>query len=77
MASTYGAIFGRSSDDRGVDVADFQPLCTHDGDGSSEQIDARRALPLRIGVGKMPADVARSRGAEDRIGHRVADRVGV
>ena len=31
----------------------------------------------RIGVGKMPADVAEPGGAEDGVGHRVAHDVGV
>ena len=42
-----------------------------------KQIEARRALPARIGVRKMKADVAQARGAENRVGHRVADDVGI
>jgi len=46
-------------------------------DRLTKQLDTRRAFPLRIGVGKMPADVAGAGGAQNRVGNGVTDRVGV
>ena len=48
-----------------------------DRGGPPQQVEARRTLPLRVGIGKMTADVAGRRGAEDGVGHRMADDVGV
>ena len=62
VTSTLPTSYPRSRDDRG---------------GALEQVEARRALPLRIGIGEVTADVAQSRGAENGIGDRVAGDVGV
>src|SRR5258707_207476 len=40
-----------------VDVADGETAFADDLHGTAQQVDARRALPLRIRVRKMPADV--------------------
>ena len=64
-------------DDGGVDVADREAFRVHHLDGPAQQVDARGALPLRIGVGEMAADVAGARGAEDRVGDGVAYRIGI
>ena len=42
----------------------------------AQQVDARRALPARIGVRKV-RPMSPARGAEDRVGDRVADHVGI
>ena len=77
MASMYGASFGRSAITVASTLPTSSPCSRTMVDRSTEQIDARRALPLRIGVGKMPADVAGPRGAENRVGDGVAHGVGV
>ena len=64
-------------DDDDVDVDDRIARVVHDGHRAPQQLDAVGVLPGRIGVGKVTADVARARGAEHRVGHRMADRVGV
>ncbi len=46
-------------------------------DRIAEQIGADGILPSRIGVRIVLADVARARGAEDRVGHRVTHDIGV
>ena len=43
----------------------------------AQQLHRVGVLPLRIGVGKQLADVARAGGAEDGVGERVRDGVGV
>ena len=67
----------RLEDDGHVDVADLEPAVVHQRDDATQQIEAVRVLPPRIGVGKMAADVAEAGGAENRVGQRVADDVGV
>ena len=44
---------------------------------SREEREAVGALPLRIGIGKVAADVAEAGGAENRVGGRVAGDVAV
>src|SRR5438034_6541070 len=67
----------RLEDDRHVDVPDLEAVFRRQRDGACEQIQARRVLPARIRVREVPPDVAQARGAEDRVGDRVADDVGV
>ena len=77
IARTWSADLGRLENDGDVDVADFVSALGDDRGGALEQVEARRAFPLWIGIGEMTADVAQSRGAEDGIGDRVAGDVGV
>ena len=45
--------------------------------GGGEQPHGIGALPLRVGVGKEPADVTRGGGTEQRISERVGHSIGV
>ena len=62
---------------RAVDVADHPTSVSEQSGRMAEQLQRIDAFPLRIGVGKMLADIAEAGGAEERIGDRVGDRVGV
>ena len=77
MAATCGASFGRSAMTTASTFDDDVSGRAHDRDGAFQQLDAVGALPLRIGVGKMLADVARGGRAENRVGHRVTQHVGI
>ena len=57
--------------------ASVQPAAADQLVRGAEQLHRVRVLPLRIAVGKELADVARAGGAEDRVGQRVRDRVGI
>ena len=77
MAGTCGSSFGRSAMTTASTFATAYPAARTICDGALEQRDAVRALPFRIGIGKMLADIARRGRAENRIGHRVAQHVGI
>ncbi len=77
IASRCGPIFGRSRMTTTSTFSTARPRRAHEGDDVRQQHDARRALPARVGVGIVLADVAGPGGAEDRVGHRVADDVGI
>jgi hypothetical protein len=42
-----------------------------------QKSQAGRVFPSRIGVGKMRADVAQSRGAQERVAERVRQRIAI
>ena len=68
---------GRLAQEGHVDVGDGAAARAHaPGRVGQEQVRGR-ALPARIGVGEMLADVAVADGAEQRIGERVQADVGV
>ena len=60
-----------------VDAGDAPAAAADDLDGAAEQVEPRRVLPLRIGIGKMLADVPGARRAEQRVGERVTEDVAV
>src|SRR5215468_9093809 len=68
---------GPLQNDGRVDVTDGETFGANDLDGASQQVDARGALPPRVRIGKVAADVARTRSTKDRVGDRVAHRVGI
>src|ERR1700685_2744435 len=59
----------------GVDMRNAQPGSVQQCSGMREEDQAGRALPLRIGVRKMLADIAESGRAQDCVAHRVAQHV--
>jgi len=65
------------TDNRTVDVTDHEPRFVHERDRVAQQHQRIDALPLRVRVGKVLANVAQTGGAQQRISHRVGDRVGV
>ena len=68
---------GRLGDHRRVNVADVVTLARSEVHCVPEQRAAVRAFPLRIGVGKVHAEVAERQRAENRIGNRMQQDVGV
>ena len=64
ISSTCGASFGRSRITVTSTFATRPARRRDDRDGAREQVEARRVLPARIGVRKVPADVAGAGGAE-------------
>lgn len=69
--------FRRLTDNRTVDVTDHEPCFLHERDRVAQQRQRIGALPLRVRVGKVLANVAQTSGAEQRIGDRVGHRIGV
>ncbi|MOA19102.1 hypothetical protein D3C78_1394590 [compost metagenome] len=72
-----GRELGRLGDHRAVDVADLQPRGAHAPRGFHQQLHGIRALELRVGVGKVPADVPQRRAAQQRIGDGMQQHVGI
>ena len=70
-------IFGRSRITVTSTLPTSKPRAATSRAAAREQIEARRVLPARIGVRKVPADVAEAGRAENRVGDGVADDVGV
>ena len=68
---------GRLRDHGAVDVADLPARRAHAARGLGQQHDGIGAAELRIGVGKVPADVAEPGRAEQRIGDRMQQHVGI
>ena len=60
-----------------VDVADRAAACAYKSNGLAQEDGGGGALPARVRVGEMLADVARADGAEQRVGERVQGDVGV
>jgi len=71
------AEFGAFEDDDGVHVFDGEMLLVEKFAGMLEKLQAVGALPLGVGVRKMRADVAKARGAEQRVAERVGDHIAV
>ena len=71
--------FGRLRDYGGVDIDDFSAGIRRAdfAINDCEQIDAARVFPLRIGIGKMFADIAQPDRAQQGVANRVRQRVGV
>src|SRR5690348_453244 len=64
-------------DDRHIHVSDFITVLAYERSGATEQVEARRVLPLTVAVGKVPTDIPGAGGTENRIGDRVTDRIGI
>src|SRR5579862_8345487 len=62
---------------RDVDVPDFEALPGGHPHRPAQQVEAARVLPLRIGIGKVAADIAETRRAEHRVSGRVTDNIRV
>jgi len=62
---------------RHVEVADLVAVVPHHPRRFAQQDETVGVLPPRIRIGEMTPDVAESDGAEDGVGGRVADDVGV
>ena len=68
---------GPLADHGTVHVARFEPRRPHTTGNLGEQDDAVSAGPLRIGIGEMLADIAKSSGAEQRISTRMGNNIGI
>ena len=77
MASRCGPIFGRSRITTTSTFSTASPRPRTSADALPQQRHARRALPSRIGIRIVLADVAGPRRAEDRVGHGMTDDVGI
>ena len=64
-------------DDHGIHVLHDVARGLHELHRARQQPQAVGALVLRIGIGKVPADVALRGGAQNRVGDRVAQRIAV
>src|SRR6185436_18781410 len=62
----------RFQDHGDVDVPDFEVAFGGERGRPPEEIEARRVLPPRVRIGKVPPDVAETCGAENGVGDRVA-----
>ena len=60
-----------------VDVADLESILRGHRHGLLKQVEAPRIFPPWIRVWKVKADVAKRGGAKNRVGHCVADDVGI
>src|SRR6185369_6253529 len=67
----------RLRDHRRVDVADVPAGAADTPCRFGEQRERVGALVLRVALGKVVADVAERSGTEERVGDRMAERVGV
>ena len=63
--------------DRAVDVHDLSVAQTHLAGGLLEENPAGRIFPLRIGIWKKGADIARAKRAQHRVANRVHDNIRV
>ena len=63
--------------DGGIDIADAITLGLNQPENVAQQDAAIGALEGGVGIGKMPADVAKRRGAEQRITKRMQQHVAV
>ena len=77
ISSMYGSSFGRSARTVTSTLPMPKPAPQNDLHRAAKQADAVRVLPLRIVVGKQPADVSHRRRSENRIGEGMTDDVGV
>ena len=77
MAPTCGCQLRELGDDRAVRLREREPAAADELMGGAQELHRVRVLPLRIAIGKQLADVARAGGAEDGVGQRVRDRVGI
>src|SRR4029079_14024107 len=59
-------------DDDHVEAEDVEPRVASQARRATQEIDARRTLPLRIVVWKVAADIAERRRAEHGVGDGVA-----
>ncbi len=71
------AELGFFKDDYGVDVLDGEIFFVEEVGGVFEKLHAVGVFPLRIGVGKVGADVAESRCSEKGVAECVGDDVAV
>lgn len=72
-----GGYAWKLADDREIKMRDKTTACTHPIHRKNEKSIGRRAAPLRIGRGKMRANVAIGERAKDGIGERMQRNVGV
>ena len=77
IARCTAAIFGRSAMTTTSTLTTAIALSRTMAVARAQQIDARCASILRVGVGKVPTDVTGARRAQHGVGHRVAHGVGV
>jgi hypothetical protein len=63
--------------DDDIDVDDRVARLAHNGRRTTQQLDAVRVLPRRIGVREVTADIASTGSAQHRIRDRVTDHVAV
>ena len=77
IAGLWGSSFGRWAWMIRSQLTGRQPAVADAGDDLGEQPAAVEPLPLRVGVGEELADVAERGGAEQGVGDRVEDDVGV
>jgi hypothetical protein len=75
--SMCGASFGPLEDHDHVSLRHDIPTVAAPATAARSIVKAVGTLPPRIGVRKVPADIARRHGPEDGVGQRVADRVAV
>src|SRR5262249_46997694 len=61
----------------GIDVLDREAFFVEQLSRVLQKHQAVRALPLRIGVREVCADVAESRGAKQRVAERVSEHVSI
>ena len=67
----------RLRDHRRVDVADAIALFDASATTCAQEVAAVRALPARVAVREMRAEVAQRERAEDRVGDRMQQHVGI
>jgi len=74
---SVGRQAGRLADHRTVDVANQPPRLVGPLCGQSQQHDRVGAAPRRVSIGKHLADITKSSGAQDCIGYRVGNGIGI
>jgi hypothetical protein len=68
---------GRLRDHGGIDVADLPAALAHPLGRLAQQLDRVGTLETLVGVGKVAANVAQARAAEQRIGDRMEQGIGI
>ncbi|MCY1302881.1 hypothetical protein D9M70_525640 [compost metagenome] len=68
---------GRLRNHGGIDIADLIARLAHAARSLAQQHAAVGAGKARVGIGEMAADVAQRGRAEQRVSHRVQQRVGI
>mgnify|MGYP003694498579 CR=1 FL=1 len=77
MASRYGPMRGRSGEDSDIDVdRRVTPRGQHLGNPLQKD-RARRPAPLRVGIGKILADIAEACRSKQRVAQRVNSNITV
>jgi len=72
-----GGQLGLLGDQRRIDIDRPPAALGQQRHGAPQQDAAVGALVARVGIGKMAADIAQRHGAEQGIGDRVQQRIGV